>query len=98
MPDLSWINEQIDRLKHGTRCLQTVRDLAALIIVRDEMKKGEGESPSPRLDDMPPDILHTTPTIDQVQRALGAVIVNSPEERQRVQDMQTWLQILGGDT
>lgn len=97
MLDLSWINEQIDRLMHGTRCTQTVRDLAAFIIVRDTMAKGEGDFPSPHLDDMPSkhdSMLNSTPTIDQVERALGAVMVNTPEDKQRAEDMNTWLQIL----
>lgn len=93
--ELSWINEQIERLMQGTRCTQTVRDLAAFIIVRDEMKKGAGDSPAPYSDDMPPmSMLNQKPTLDQVQRALGAVIINTPEERQRAQDVQTWLDII----
>lgn len=100
MLDLSWVNEQIDRLINGTRCMQSARDLAALIIVRDEIQKGAGAIPAPRSDDTPPggDLLNTAPTLDQVQRALGAVVVNTPEERQRAQDMQTWLQIIGGES
>lgn len=44
---------------------------------------------------MPPlSMLNKTPTLDQVQRALGAVIINTPEERQRAQDMQTWINII----
>lgn len=95
MLDLSWINEQIDRLMHGTRCTQTVRDLAAFLIVRDAMTKGAGESPAPYSDDVPPlSMLNQSPTLDQVQRALSAIVINTPEERQRAQDMQTWINII----
>lgn len=103
MLDLSWINEQIDRLMNGTRCMQSARDLAALIIVRDEIQKGAGSPPAPSSDDTPPkvsspSVLSTVPTLDQVQRALGAVVINTPEDRQRAQDIQTWLQILSENT
>ena len=39
-------------------------------------------------------MLNQSPTLDQVQRALSAVVINTPEERQRAQDMQTWINII----
>lgn len=96
--DVSWLDEQIERLMHGTRCAQTVRDLAAFLIVRDAITKGAGDSPAPYSDETPSlSMLNQTPTLDQIQRALGAIVVNTPEERQQAQDLQTWIQIIGGE-
>lgn len=40
--------------------------------------------------------LDTIPTIEQIEDALGAVAVNTPEERKRVQDARTWGKIIRG--
>lgn len=91
---LDWIEEQLERLKAGTCTMQTVRDYALLCIARDSLR-GEGETFPPA--DSGPDVLDGTPTLDQAERALGAVVVNSEAERKRMQDAMTWARILKGE-
>lgn len=38
--------------------------------------------------------LDTVPTIEQIDAALGSVMVNTKEERQKVKDMRTWRNII----
>lgn len=91
---LEWVEEQIERVKAGTCTMQTVRDYALLCIARDNLR-GEGNSPSP----VPRGgcDLDCPPTLDQVERALGAVVVYSDAEKKRKQDAMTWAKILNGE-
>ncbi len=41
-----------------------------------------------------PAAMHEPPTIEQIEKALGAVSVNTDEERRRAKDAKTWLEIL----
>ena len=89
---LEWVEEEIERVKAGTCTMQNVRDYALLCIARDSLR-GEGSSPSP----VSHDALDGAPTLDQVERALGAVMVNSDSGRKRKQDAMTWAKILKGE-
>lgn len=91
---LEWIEEQLEHLKAGTCTMQTVRDYAALCIARDSLR-GEGRPPSPvSFGDISFDC---SPTLDQVERALGSIMVSSEEEKKRKQDAMTWAKILKGE-
>ena len=99
---LAWIEAEIEKAEQGGNNAKNVYDLAALLIVRDHLRvaalpqnipddKGRREaiiltSHSADLD--------MVPTIAQVEDALDAVIVSTPEERQRVMDAKTWAQII----
>lgn len=91
---LEWVEEQIEHLKTGTCTMQTVRDYALLCIARDSLR-GEGAT-SPPVPEGGGD-LEKTPTLDQVEKALGALMVNSDADRKRKQDAMTWAKILRGD-
>lgn len=91
---LEWVEEQIEHLKTGTCTMQTVRDYALLCIARDSLR-GEGAT-SPPVSEGGGD-LEKTPTLDQVEKALGALMVNSDADRKRKQDAMTWAKILRGE-
>ena len=91
---LEWVEEEIERVKAGTCTMQNVRDYALLCIARDSLR-GEGSSPSPV--SPCPEELEGTPTLEQVERALGAVMVSSDAEKKRKQDAMTWMRILKGE-
>ena len=94
MLGLEWVEEQLERVKAGTCTMQTVRDYALLCIARDSLR-GEGSSPSPVSHCT--EKLQGTPTLDQVERALGAVMVSSDTDKKRKQDAITWMRILKGE-
>lgn len=87
---LEWVEEEIERVKAGTCTMQTVRDYALLCIARDNLK-GDRSNPDPQSD------LDGTPTLSQVEQALGAVVVNSDADRNRMRDAITWAKILKGE-
>ncbi len=90
---LEWIEEQLERVRHDTCTMQTVRDYAALLIVRDSLR-GKEASPS-SVDHF--DNLKKMPTLDQVEKALGAVMVQSEAQKKRKEDAITWAKILQGE-
>lgn len=87
---LELVEEEIERVKAGTCTMQTVRDYALLCIARDNLK-GDRGNPAPQSD------LDGTPTLSQVEQALGAVVVNSDADRNRMRDAITWAKILKGE-
>lgn len=89
---LDWIEEQMERIRAGTCTMQTVRDYAALCIVRDSLR-GEGRCAPP-----PDSGLDASPTIEQIEKALGAVALNTEADRQRARDAMTWARIIRGDS
>ena len=91
---LEWIEEQLEYLKAGTCTMQTVRDYAALCIARDSLR-GEGKT-SPSVSSVGISF-DRPPTLDQVERALGTIIVSTEEEKKRKQDAMTWAKILKGE-
>lgn len=90
---LEWVEEQMERLRTGTCTMQSVRDYAALCIVRDSLR-GEGTPLSAPLSDVAYD---NVPTLDQVEMALGAVATNTEADRQRARDAMTWARIIKGE-
>lgn len=109
----AWIEAQIERELERGNSPDAVRDLAALIEVRKYMmEQGEVDAyrePAPieHVKDHPHDrtekhmaydsMLNTIPTMDQVEKAMGAVSVNSDADRKRMHDAITWAKILKGE-
>ena len=89
---LEWVEEELERVKAGTCTMQTVRDYALLCIARDSLR-GEGKTSPPVRDDV--DL--GEPTLDQVERALGSLMVNTEADKKRKQDALTWAKILKGE-
>lgn len=87
MLDVSWVDEQLERVKNSTATMQTARDFALLCIARDHLATKEQRSES---------FMDTSPTLDQVEAALSSITVTTAAERDRARDAQTWSQILGG--
>ncbi len=97
MVRLEWIEDQLKRIRHETCTMQTIRDYAALLIVRDSLH-GKEASPShvDHFDDFIDDF-NKMPTLDQVEKALGAVMVQSESQKKRKEDAMTWAKILQGE-
>lgn len=102
---LSWIESQLEDALKSANSAKNVYDAAALIIVRDEMRAAAANTdPQSREDDTAKrdaivltahsTNLDTIPTLEQAEKALAAVVVNTPEERDRVQRAKTWAEIL----
>ena len=94
---LTWIEHEIEQSAKAENTAQNVYDLAALLIVRDYFVKKASAPPheehvSPH--DTAPD---SVPTLDQVEMALGAIVVNSESDKKRKQDAMTWAKILKGE-
>lgn len=101
---LAWVESEIEKAVQGGNVAKNVYDLAALLTVRDYLRA----EASPRAVESPEDrakreaiilTAHSTdldviPTIGQVEAALGAVAVKTPDERKRVQDARTWAEII----
>lgn len=89
MLDVSWVDEQMERVRNSTATMQTARDYAALCICRDHLAAME-----PRKN--PSGMMDTAPTLDQVEAALGAITVTTAADRDRMEDAITWGKILSG--
>lgn len=106
---LAWIEAQIEHELDRGNAPDAVRDLAALIEVRRYML--EQQSARRASDDAhatPADagstLQRTTPgnecgppTLDQIERAIGEVVLASDADRKRARDALTWVQIMRGD-
>ena len=103
---LTWIESQLEDALSGPNTAKNVYDAAALIIVRDAMRAASDPSASESADTgekaRRDAILLTAhsadldkvPTLAEVEDALGAVVVNTPEERDRANRVKTWAEIL----
>ena len=103
---LTWIESQLEDALSGPNTAKNVYDAAALIIVRDAMRASSVPSASGSADTgekaRRDAILLTAhsadldkvPTLAEVEDALGAVVVNTPEERDRANRVKTWAEIL----
>lgn len=103
---LTWIESQLEDALSGPNTAKNVYDAAALIIVRDAMRAASATSASGSADTggkaRRDAILLTAhsadldkvPTLAEVEDALGAVVVNTPEERERANRVKTWSEIL----
>ena len=99
---LAWVEAEIEKAEQGGNTARNVYDLAALLIVRDHLRaaalpknvpEDKGKRDAIILTSHSAD-LDVIPTIDQVEDALAAVVVSTPEERQRVMDAKTCAQII----
>ena len=103
---LTWIESQLEDALSGPNTAKNVYDAAALIIVRDAMRAASVQSASGSADtgekarrDAIMLTAHSAdldkvPTLAEVEDALGAVVVNTPEERDRANRVKTWAEIL----
>ena len=103
---LTWIESQLEDALSGPNTAKNVYDAAALIIVRDAMRSASAQSASESTDagekarrDAVLLTAHSAdldkvPTLAEVEDALGAVVVNTPEERERANRVKTWAEIL----
>ena len=104
---LTWIESQLEDALSGPNTAKNVYDAAALIIVRDAMRAASAPSSAESTDTgekaRRDAILLTAhsadldkvPTLAEVEDALGAVVVNTPEERERANRVKTWAEIIG---
>lgn len=93
MLDVSWVDDQIERVRSATATMQTARDYALLCIARDHLAPKDPEARRPYNHGM----LDTAPTLDQVEAALSAITVTTAAERGRMEDAMTWGKILAGE-
>ena len=103
---LTWIESQLEDALSGPNTAKNVYDAAALIIVRDAIRAASAQSSVESTDSgekaRRDAILLTAhsadldkvPTLAEVEDALGAVVVNTPEERERANRVKTWAEIL----
>ena len=103
---LTWIESQLEDALSGPNTAKSVYDAAALIIVRDAMRAASAPSAAESTDagekSRRDAILLTAhsadldkvPTLAEVEDALGAVVVNTPDERERANRVKTWAEIL----
>ena len=101
MITLSWIESELEKALQERPTAQAVYDLSALITVRAYLlsrSEPEREQPEPRqptvnLVDYCAD-LDKFPTIEQVEAAIGAVAINTPEDAKRAKEARIWADIL----
>ena len=103
---LTWIESQLEDALSGPNTAKNVYDAAALIIVRDAMRAASAQSSVESTDSgekaRRDAILLTAhsadldkvPTLAEVEDALGAVVVNTPEERERANRVKTGAKVL----
>ena len=104
---LTWIESQLEDALSGPNTAKNVYDAAALIIVRDAMRAASAQTDAGGPDAGEKSrrdgvgltarsaALDKVPTLAEVEDALGAVIVNTPEERERANRVKTWAAIIG---
>lgn len=101
---LKWIEHEIEKSAKGDNIAKNVYDLAALLIVRDYFLANaspvlQNALPSPAAEPAAygDAIVDTAPTLAQVERALGTIMVNTEADKKRMQDAMTWAKILKGE-
>lgn len=106
---LAWVESEIEQAANGPNTAKNVYDLAALIIVRNYLMETASVKPVTAteteeqrrkreaviLTSHSAD-LDVVPTIGQIEEAIGAVAISTPDERKRVKDAKTWASILRG--
>lgn len=104
---LTWVESQLEDALSGPNTAKNVYDAAALIIVRDAMRAASAPSAAESTDagekarrdaillTAHSADLDKVPTLAEVEDALGAVVVNTPEERERANRVKTWAEIIG---
>lgn len=92
MLDVSWVDEQLERVRCATATMQTVRDYALLCIARDHLaSKKDLEDRKPRAD------LAAAPTLEEVEKALSQINISTREERRKAQELREMTRILQGE-
>lgn len=104
---LKWIEAQIEAAKDWDNDRDSIRDLAALLLVRDHLRASdnpERESHKESAEDrrrreaivltQHSADLNVRPRIEEIEDALGSIVVNTAEERQRHKDARTWADII----
>lgn len=90
MLDVSWVDEQIERVRCATATMQTARDYALLCIARDHLAQTETKERRAYNHG----VLDTAPTLEQVEAALETITVTTKEDQNRAMDAKTWAKIL----
>lgn len=91
---LAWIEAQIEHEIERGNAPEAVRDLAALLTVREYMM--DHDEPVSK-------VVHhesmydTVPTMDQVERAMGALSISTEADKKRMHDLMTWSKIIKGE-
>lgn len=88
MLDVSWVDEQIERVRCATATMQTARDFALLCIARDHLADMDRERSRVTASD--------APTLEQIEAALATITVTTEDERRRADDAKLWARTLGG--
>lgn len=101
MLSLKWVEYEIDKAVREGDNPQNVRDLAALLIVRDFLAASDSAQSSPQIvaaQAMPahPAENSSLSTIDDIEAALKKCMARTPEEAQRLRDTQTMIDIMRG--
>ena len=103
MLSLKWVEYEIDKAVREGDNPQNVRDLAALLIVRDFLAASDSapaqSSPQPvAVQAMPaqPGENSSLSTIDDIEAALKKCMARCPEEAQRLRDTKTMIDIMKG--
>lgn len=103
MLSLKWVEYEIDKAVREGDNPQNVRDLAALLIVRDFLAASDSipaqSSPQPvSAQAMPAQQVENSSlsSIDDIEAALKKCMARSPEEAQRLRDTQTMIDIMKG--
>lgn len=99
----AWVEAQIEHELERGNHPDAVRDLAALIEVRKYMMEHDLHH-EPQTAEIYHDknvvhdpMLDTVPTMDQIEKAMGTIAVNSEADKKRMQDAMTWAKILKGE-
>lgn len=91
MLDVSWVDEQLERVRCATATMQTARDYALLCIARDHLApKADQEDRKPRTN------LVTAPTLEDVERDLERINVSTREDRRKAQELREVTRIMQG--
>lgn len=101
MLSLKWVEYEIDKAVRDGDNPQNVRDLAALLIVRDFLAASDSAPSSPQpvaAQAMPAKPVENSSlsSIDDIEAALKKCMARSPEEAQRLRDTQTMIDIMKG--
>ena len=105
MLSLALIERRIKELVRGEHTDEAVEEFAKMCLARDyllaeieEQERGEKNAQRPRviLTNYCAD-LNTIPTVEQIGAAISAAArsAHTPEDRQKLRDMQTWAGIIG---
>jgi hypothetical protein len=103
MLSLKWVEYEIDKAVHEGDNPQNVRDLAALLVVRDFLAASDYATAQSSAQPMAVQDVSAMPvessalsSIDDIESALKKCMARTPEEAQRLRDSQTMIDIMRG--